>query len=225
MFDLCNVLPLAILEWDFLNLSLPLSPPSLSIPFPSLLLLPLPLAVSEAQPIDKAAGGPPNAAPPCVHTTISAQTGALVNAPTLNNCHIEGSVFFNSEPGDKDDDDAVLENVQMNHKALMKEKSECIFEGVEKKGNKILLNKIYTDLYITEGESEGVNDEHEVWQLETVSRKPVTQDTAIHCNDIFKPLPEQDGTVRSVMTKGIAGIGKDRVSAKVHSGLGRRGGQ
>ncbi|XP_076142890.1 NACHT, LRR and PYD domains-containing protein 3-like isoform X2 [Alosa pseudoharengus] len=165
----------------------------------------------EAQPIDnKATCTPPAPAPaPSIHTTVSAESGAIVSAHSLNSCHIEGSVYFNGEPGDKgDDDNAVLESVQMNHKALMKQKSECIFEGVEKKDNKILLNKIYTDLYITEGESEGVNDEHEVWQLETVSRKPVTEDTPINCNDIFKPLPGQDGPIRSVLTKGIAGIGK-----------------
>ncbi|XP_062388959.1 uncharacterized protein LOC134077392 [Sardina pilchardus] len=158
----------------------------------------------EAGPIDT----PPVPAPP-IHTSVLAQSGAIVSAPSLTNCHIGRSVFFNGEPGDKeDDDDAVLESVQMNHKAQMRQKSECIFEGLEKKDNKILLNKIYTDLYITEGESEGVNDEHEVWQLETVSRKPVTEDTPINCNDIFKPLPGQDGPIRSVLTKGIAGIGK-----------------
>uniref|UniRef100_A0A4W5MBP6 NACHT domain-containing protein n=1 Tax=Hucho hucho TaxID=62062 RepID=A0A4W5MBP6_9TELE len=81
-------------------------------------------------------------------------------------------------------------------------------EGMEKAGNQTLLNRIYTELYITEGDSEGINNEHEVWQLQTASRTPTSHDTAIHCNDIFKPLPGQEKSIRTVLTKGIAGIGK-----------------
>ncbi|KAG5835219.1 hypothetical protein ANANG_G00269850 [Anguilla anguilla] len=70
-----------------------------------------------------------------------------------------------------------------------------------------LLNEIYTDLYITEGGGGGVNDEHEIRQIETASKRHTTQETAILCNDIFKPLPGQEKP-RTVLTKGIAGIGK-----------------
>src|SRR4029434_3532541 len=50
--------------------------------------------------------------------------------------------------------------------------------------------------------------EHEVWQGELVSRAQTTEDTPINCNDIFKPLPGQEKNIRTVMTKGVAGIGK-----------------
>ncbi|XP_076143911.1 NACHT, LRR and PYD domains-containing protein 3-like isoform X1 [Alosa pseudoharengus] len=96
----------------------------------------------------------------------------------------------------------------MTHKASMKKKFESICEGIIRSGTQTLLNKIYTELYITEGESEGVNNEHEVWQVESASRPQSTVDTAINCNDIFKPLPGQERHIRTVMTKGIAGIGK-----------------
>ncbi|XP_036394998.1 NLR family CARD domain-containing protein 3-like [Megalops cyprinoides] len=98
--------------------------------------------------------------------------------------------------------------VQAKLKSSLKRKFEYIFEGVAKSGKHTLLNNIYTELYITEGDSEGVNSEHEVWQIETASRTQTTQDTAIHCNDIFKPLPGQKNPIRTVLTKGIAGIGK-----------------
>ncbi|XP_063059365.1 NLR family CARD domain-containing protein 3-like isoform X2 [Engraulis encrasicolus] len=101
-----------------------------------------------------------------------------------------------------------LNSVLMSHKAKMKKRFESISEGIIRPGAQTLLNKIYTELYITEGESEDVNNEHEVWQVEAASRPQTTDDTAINCNDIFKPLPGQEGHIRTVMTKGIAGIGK-----------------
>uniref|UniRef100_A0A3P8YQY5 B30.2/SPRY domain-containing protein n=1 Tax=Esox lucius TaxID=8010 RepID=A0A3P8YQY5_ESOLU len=84
----------------------------------------------------------------------------------------------------------------------------CLFEGIAKQGNPTLLNKIYTELYITEGGSGGVNNEHEVRQIETTTRKQTRPETAIKCNDIFKPTPGQDKPIRTVLTKGVAGIGK-----------------
>ncbi|XP_062396638.1 protein NLRC5-like [Sardina pilchardus] len=105
-------------------------------------------------------------------------------------------------------DDDVLTRVLMTHKAIMKRRFESICEGIIRSETQTLLNKIYTELYITEGESEGVNNEHEVWQVESASRPQTTEDTAINCNDIFKPLPGQERQIRTVMTKGIAGIGK-----------------
>ncbi|XP_062398736.1 NLR family CARD domain-containing protein 3-like [Sardina pilchardus] len=105
-------------------------------------------------------------------------------------------------------DDHVLTRVLMTHKAIMKRRFESICEGIIRSGTQTLLNKIYTELYITEGESEGVNNEHEVWQVESASRPQTTEDTAINCNDIFKLLPGQKRHIKTVMTKGIAGIGK-----------------
>ncbi|XP_064157074.1 NACHT, LRR and PYD domains-containing protein 3-like isoform X2 [Anguilla rostrata] len=103
------------------------------------------------------------------------------------------------------------ESIKIAQKALkahLKRKFECIFEGLAKQSNPTLLNEIYTELYITEGISGGVNNEHEVRQIETASKRQTTQETAILCNDIFKPLPGQKKPIRTVLTKGIAGIGK-----------------
>uniref|UniRef100_A0A8K9X6X2 B30.2/SPRY domain-containing protein n=1 Tax=Oncorhynchus mykiss TaxID=8022 RepID=A0A8K9X6X2_ONCMY len=77
-----------------------------------------------------------------------------------------------------------------------------------KQGNPTLLNKIYTELYITEGGTGEVNNEHELKQIETTTRKQARPETAIKCKDIFKPLTGQDKLIRTVLTKGVAGIGK-----------------
>ncbi len=83
-----------------------------------------------------------------------------------------------------------------------------LYEGTATQGNPTLLNEIYTELYITESESGEISNEHEVRQIETQSRRAATEDTDIKCNDIFTPLPGQDKDIRTVLTKGIAGIGK-----------------
>nr|XP_055051250.1 protein NLRC3-like [Misgurnus anguillicaudatus] len=90
----------------------------------------------------------------------------------------------------------------------LKNKFERLCEGTSSERNPTLLNEIYTELYITESESGEISNEHEVRQIETQSRRTTTEETPIKCNDIFKPLPEQDKHIRSVLTKGVAGIGK-----------------
>uniref|UniRef100_A0A9J8AKD5 NACHT domain-containing protein n=1 Tax=Cyprinus carpio carpio TaxID=630221 RepID=A0A9J8AKD5_CYPCA len=90
----------------------------------------------------------------------------------------------------------------------LKKKFQCLYEGTAKQGNPTLLNEIYTELYITESESGEISNEHEVRQIETQSRRAATEDTPIKCSDIFKPLTGQDKPIRTVLTKGVAGIGK-----------------
>uniref|UniRef100_A0A674AGD8 NACHT domain-containing protein n=1 Tax=Salmo trutta TaxID=8032 RepID=A0A674AGD8_SALTR len=104
------------------------------------------------------------------------------------------------------DDLAVI--CQHELKSNLKKKFQCVFEGIAKQGNPTLLNKIYTELYITEGGTGQVNNEHELRQIETTTRKQARPETAIKCNDIFKPLTGQDKRIRTVLTKGVAGIGK-----------------
>uniref|UniRef100_A0A3P9DK03 NACHT domain-containing protein n=1 Tax=Maylandia zebra TaxID=106582 RepID=A0A3P9DK03_9CICH len=91
---------------------------------------------------------------------------------------------------------------------------KCVFEGIAKAGNPTLLNQIYTELYITEGGTAEVNDEHEVRQIETASRKPDRPETTIRQEDIFKASPGRDEPIRTVLTKGVAGIGKTVLTQK-----------
>ncbi|XP_051258692.1 NACHT, LRR and PYD domains-containing protein 3-like [Dicentrarchus labrax] len=103
---------------------------------------------------------------------------------------------------------------QRKLKSNLKEKFQCVFEGIAKAGNPTLLNQIYTELYITEGGTAEVNNEHEVRQIETASRKPDRPETTIRQEDIFKPSPGRDEPIRTVMTKGVAGIGKTFLTQK-----------
>uniref|UniRef100_A0A8B9M3F9 B30.2/SPRY domain-containing protein n=1 Tax=Astyanax mexicanus TaxID=7994 RepID=A0A8B9M3F9_ASTMX len=110
--------------------------------------------------------------------------------------------------------DDVLQRVFQKHKTSMKNRYESLFEGIKTPENRTLLNRIYTQLYIIEGESEGVNKEHEILKMEKQSSRYL-QDTPINCSDIFSGLgeikiKEDKGPkkIRTVLTKGIAGIGK-----------------
>ncbi|XP_049325971.1 NLR family CARD domain-containing protein 3-like [Astyanax mexicanus] len=113
----------------------------------------------------------------------------------------------------------------------MKNRYESLYEGIKTPENRTLLNRIYTQLYIIEGESEVVNKEHEVLQMEKKSSRYL-QNTPINCSNIFKRVEDAEGEtedeniraamdsglrqsksvddkdIRTVLTKGIAGIGK-----------------
>ncbi|XP_026016628.1 NACHT, LRR and PYD domains-containing protein 3-like [Astatotilapia calliptera] len=99
-------------------------------------------------------------------------------------------------------------------KSALKERFQCVFEGIAKAGNPTLLNQIYTKLYITEGESAEVIDKHEVRQIERVSRKRDRAETSIREEDIFKASPGQLEPIRTVLTKGVTGIGKTVLTQK-----------
>ncbi|KAK5617355.1 hypothetical protein CRENBAI_007242 [Crenichthys baileyi] len=103
---------------------------------------------------------------------------------------------------------------QQELKSGLKKKFQCVFEGIAKAGSPTLLNQIYTELYITEGGTGEVNEEHEVRQIETASRKPHRPETTIRQEDIFKVPPGGDQPIRTVMTKGAAGIGKTVLTQK-----------
>ncbi|XP_073804187.1 protein NLRC3-like isoform X6 [Danio rerio] len=110
-----------------------------------------------------------------------------------------------------------LQRVKEQHKTSMKNKYERLFEGINHGETQTLLNSIYTQLYIIEGESEGVNEEHEVLQMEKRGRTKPSQHTPVYCNDIFKAsagagheekIKKEKAQIKTVLTKGIAGIGK-----------------
>ncbi|XP_070814293.1 NLR family CARD domain-containing protein 3-like isoform X1 [Chaetodon trifascialis] len=103
---------------------------------------------------------------------------------------------------------------QCKLKCNLKEKFQCVFEGIAKAGKRTLLNQIYTELFITEGGTGQVNDEHEVRLIETASRKPHGPETTIRQEDIFKASTGRDEPIRTVMTKGVAGIGKTVLTQK-----------
>ncbi|XP_053282629.1 NACHT, LRR and PYD domains-containing protein 12-like isoform X7 [Pleuronectes platessa] len=104
--------------------------------------------------------------------------------------------------------DRGLQEVSDEHKLSVRRRCEHVTEGSDATGSRTLLNRIYTELYITEGQSEEVNTQHEVRQLEKASKMKILQDTPIKVHDIFKASTDQQSSIRVVLTNGVAGVGK-----------------
>ncbi|XP_010784856.1 tripartite motif-containing protein 35-like isoform X2 [Notothenia coriiceps] len=102
--------------------------------------------------------------------------------------------------------DSGLQEVLEEHRISLRRRCERVTEGTDQ--SETLLNSIFTELYITQGQSEEVNTQHEVRQLETASKKKTLHDTPIKCQDIFKASPDQQTLIRAVLTNGVAGVGK-----------------
>ncbi|CAI5636486.1 unnamed protein product [Oreochromis niloticus] len=128
------------------------------------------------------------------------------------------NLIFSEEPGPSNtnvdtcgciqrsyETDSHLQKFLDEHKVSLRRRCKRVTEGA---GSGTLFNRIFTELYITEGQSEEVHAQHEVWQLESVSMNKTTNDTPVSCHDIFKALPDQQRPIRVVLTNGIAGIGK-----------------
>ncbi|XP_053189494.1 protein NLRC3-like [Scomber japonicus] len=101
-----------------------------------------------------------------------------------------------------------LQEVLDEHQISLSSTCECVTQGTDEAGSEIHSNSIFTEVHITEGQSEEVNTQHEVRQLETASKMKTLHDAPIKCQDIFKVLPDQQKHIRVVLMNGVAGVGK-----------------
>ncbi|XP_031584362.2 NACHT, LRR and PYD domains-containing protein 3-like isoform X1 [Oreochromis aureus] len=114
------------------------------------------------------------------------------------------------EPQTCETEDAIKEVIKKN-KEYLRQKCQWELEGTGRsRKDEKSLDKIYTELHIIQGESEHVNKQHEIWEIEDKARNQTVEGTKINSNDIFKhEEDDKEGkAIRTVMTKGIAGIGK-----------------
>ncbi|KAM4525754.1 NACHT, LRR and PYD domains-containing protein 3-like [Fundulus diaphanus] len=158
--------------------------------------------------------------------SFTAQSGSNVVAPSIIGSSIgcinisismtKGCNDVSKEPLDEDGAGSLqpqqIQNkaaeCQQRLKATLRRKFSHLHEGFSTDANKMSLNQIYTELYITEGGCGEVNEEHEVRQIEIASKRRVTQERSIHCNRLFDCPPGGERHIRTVVTRGVAGIGK-----------------
>ncbi|XP_036413116.1 NLR family CARD domain-containing protein 3-like [Colossoma macropomum] len=150
----------------------------------------------------------------CVQSSIRAESRGTVNAPSLSNSHFSAPVIFNfntSDAGRGKENSRVCDETRKQAvcdklKSCTRQRCSMIYEGTSDGGSSIALTDIYTELYIVEGHTGGVSHQHEVWQIEAMSRA-IAVGTSIEFSDIFK-VPSDSENLRTVLTLGIAGVGK-----------------
>uniref|UniRef100_A0A3Q4G6K4 NACHT domain-containing protein n=1 Tax=Neolamprologus brichardi TaxID=32507 RepID=A0A3Q4G6K4_NEOBR len=104
--------------------------------------------------------------------------------------------------------DVGLQEILNEHKIHLKRQYERVTEGFGESRSGTLLNTIYTELYITDKQSEEVHTQHEVRQLETTSQTDTVHAPTIKCHKLFEVLTRLMRPIRVVLMNGIAGIGK-----------------
>uniref|UniRef100_A0A3Q2EIN0 Pyrin domain-containing protein n=1 Tax=Cyprinodon variegatus TaxID=28743 RepID=A0A3Q2EIN0_CYPVA len=98
-----------------------------------------------------------------------------------------------------------LVTIQGRLKSKLKEKCQNIYEGNAEEGDNIYLKRIYTELHVITGAWGSLSDEREVRQQKS---KQTSVEETINIQDLFKPRPNQEKRIRTVLTQGIPGMGK-----------------
>ncbi|XP_060929940.1 uncharacterized protein LOC133004497 [Limanda limanda] len=96
---------------------------------------------------------------------------------------------------------------QWKLKSQLREQFTWVSEGIDTQKTSALLNYVFTNVFIIEGQRGDVNAQHEVRQVQEGKFKTVTEEKPIRYHDIFKPGCENI-PIRTVLTIGEAGIGK-----------------
>ena len=91
----------------------------------------------------------------------------------------------------------IIEKIKSHEKA----KNRLVPEGTCQLQKSLLVN-FYTELHIVASDQSSINSQHEVWQVETAHLVDQSE-TPVKYRDLF-----EDPTIKRVLTKGIAGIGK-----------------
>uniref|UniRef100_A0A3B3B5H7 B30.2/SPRY domain-containing protein n=1 Tax=Oryzias melastigma TaxID=30732 RepID=A0A3B3B5H7_ORYME len=99
----------------------------------------------------------------------------------------------------------ILESKKILKKVMKKEFAETSEGNGDNPSN---LNSIFTELHIITGESQEPEREHEYRLLKAKRRKRSGSDCCVDLKDIFKFVPDQDKPNRTILMKGVSGIGK-----------------
>uniref|UniRef100_M3ZHY3 Protein NLRC3-like n=1 Tax=Xiphophorus maculatus TaxID=8083 RepID=M3ZHY3_XIPMA len=134
---------------------------------------------------------------------------SLTDLPTDSPCKKCGDTFMKNTL--KDGGHVILE-AKMNLKKAMKNKFTMTSEG--NGDHHSSLKSIYTTLFITTGDNDGRNVEHEYRQLKNAHKNQPLHDSTVNLSELFQSVPAQEKPNRTILTKGVAGIGKSFAAQK-----------
>lgn len=98
-------------------------------------------------------------------------------------------------------------------KSFVRKRHQHVYEGLAKTGNPTPLNKIFTEVFII---MRGNTNEHEIRQIERNRQEADISEMTVKAEDIFRPsCGDKKKNVRTVLTQGVAGIGKTLLTQKV----------
>lgn len=91
-----------------------------------------------------------------------------------------------------------------------------MYEGLAEAGHPIPLNQVFAEVFITMRGTTASENEHEIRQIERKQQGADISEMTVKTGDIFKPFCGDEGVpVRTVLTQGVAGIGKTLLTHKV----------
>ncbi|XP_077081288.1 protein NLRC3-like isoform X2 [Siphateles boraxobius] len=141
--------------------------------------------------------------------TIDQENGGSIFAPSIVGNNISGNVNMNVSlvsHSSSLNQYEILQNVRNKMKSRMLRDAKMTLEGSAPQS--VSLNQIYTELFIINDESDPINREHEIWQIETTHDLNTSAQRLINYNEILQPRIDENIAMKTVLTKGIAGIGK-----------------
>lgn len=102
------------------------------------------------------------------------------------------------------------ENIQaVKDDIKLRIKNTWEYEGMKlSQSETVDLDQFYTEINIIGSDFSQVNNNHEIWQVETAHMSKVSGGAVIKYHDLFNPGVGGKEFVKNVLTKGIAGIGK-----------------
>ncbi|XP_043962991.1 NLR family CARD domain-containing protein 3-like isoform X2 [Gambusia affinis] len=103
---------------------------------------------------------------------------------------------------------------QRNLKSRLLTRLQDSVENPKKGGKSKAKEKIFIEMNLTIKESREFSTEHEIRQIESASRNLAKPEKTIRYDDIFKGHPGTGKQIKTVMTTGMAGIGKTVLTQK-----------
>ncbi|XP_078128634.1 NLR family CARD domain-containing protein 3-like [Sander vitreus] len=169
---------------------------------------------------------------------VTAQYGSVVSSPQFTDVHVGGNITLNvsntfvTSPDRTDGTKAISPKTEVDASGVEETKDGmvpvpepqhisfyqdclqthlqdvymCAQEGWTQKKDEQPLDDIYTHLYIKATGDVHINTQHEIRQIEEV--KPTDTEKPIAPCDMFKHPSGKGRPIRTVLTNGIAGIGK-----------------